>query len=54
MYSTTFNFNPCADSDGVVFVPLGRADEVLRAAEVIRRTERAQADALRAGASLSR
>jgi len=43
-----------ADSDGVLFAPLERTEEILRAAEVIRRTERAQADALRAGASLRR
>lgn len=42
-----------ADADGVLFAPLARLAEILRAAEEIRRTERAQADALRAGTSLS-
>jgi 4-hydroxy-4-methyl-2-oxoglutarate aldolase len=43
-----------ADADGVVFVPLERVEEILRAAEDIRRTERAQAEAIKAGVTLSR
>jgi 4-hydroxy-4-methyl-2-oxoglutarate aldolase len=43
-----------ADADGVVFVPLERVGEVLRVAENICRTERAQAEAIKAGVTLSR
>ena len=43
-----------ADADGVVFAPLALTAEILRAADSIRRVERAQADALRAGVPLSR
>lgn len=42
-----------ADADGVVFVPLDRAGEVLRSAFSIRETERRQADSLKAGVSLN-
>lgn len=42
-----------ADADGVLFVPLGRAGEVLRVASAIRDTERRQAQSLKAGVSLS-
>jgi regulator of RNase E activity RraA len=40
------------DDDGVLFVPLARADEVLGIAEQIRDTERGQAEQMRAGRSL--
>ncbi|MFB9906019.1 RraA family protein [Allokutzneria oryzae] len=40
------------DEDGVVFVPAERVDEVLATARQIRRTERAQADRIRAGETL--
>ncbi|TCO30069.1 regulator of RNase E activity RraA [Kribbella steppae] len=40
------------DEDGVVFVPADRVDELFDLAESIRDTERAQADAIRAGRSL--
>ncbi|SDM17382.1 RraA family protein [Allokutzneria albata] len=40
------------DSDGVVFVPADRVEEVLAVAERIRRTEREQADRIRAGRTL--
>ena len=43
-----------ADADGVVFAPLDRVAEILRAASSIRETERRQADSLRAGVSLAR
>lgn len=42
------------DDDGVLFVPAGRAGELLAIAERIRDTERAQADRIRAGESLRR
>lgn len=41
-----------ADADGVVFAPLDRVEEILRAAFSIRETERRQAESLRAGVSL--
>ena len=41
-----------ADADGVIFAPGQRAEELLRAAEAIRATERRQADAIRSGRSL--
>ncbi|MCM0677182.1 RraA family protein [Micromonospora phytophila] len=41
-----------ADEDGVLFVPAARGEEVLTAAERIRRTERVQADRIRAGETL--
>ncbi|MEQ4300001.1 RraA family protein [Plantactinospora sp. B6F1] len=41
-----------ADDDGVLFVPADRAEEVLGTAHQIRRTERDQADRIRAGQSL--
>jgi 4-hydroxy-4-methyl-2-oxoglutarate aldolase len=40
------------DDNGVLFVPLSRAEEIARAARVIRDTERAQAEKLRRGTSL--
>ncbi|WP_409495630.1 RraA family protein [Amycolatopsis sp. cmx-11-12] len=40
------------DEDGVLFVAVDRADEVLDRAEAIRDTERLQADRIRAGESL--
>jgi regulator of RNase E activity RraA len=40
------------DEDGVVFVPADRIEEIFDLAESIRDTERAQADAIRAGRSL--
>ena len=40
------------DPDGVVFVPAERVDEVLAVAGPIRRTEREQADRIRAGRTL--
>lgn len=40
------------DDDGVLFVPLARAEEVFSAAERIRDTERGQADRMRGGTSL--
>ena len=40
------------DEDGIVFVPADRVDELFDLAESIRDTERAQADAIRAGRSL--
>lgn len=42
-----------ADADGVVFVPLDRAGEILRAAHSIRHAERRQAESLKAGVSLA-
>ncbi|WP_030246766.1 RraA family protein [Streptomyces sp. NRRL S-350] len=44
----------CADADGVVFVPAGRLEEVLAAAEGIARTERSQAERIAAGDTLRR
>lgn len=41
-----------ADEDGVLFIPLDRAEEVFTLAEGIRDTEVAQADRIRAGRSL--
>ncbi|MFY1691786.1 RraA family protein [Plantactinospora sp. WMMB782] len=41
-----------ADGDGVLFVPVDRSDEVLATADRIRRTERDQADRIRAGQTL--
>ena len=41
-----------ADDDGILFVPASQAEAVLSAAEVIRETERRQADAARGGISL--
>ncbi len=41
-----------ADDDGVLFVPAARAGEVLAAAERIHRTERVQAQRIRAGETL--
>ncbi|MEQ1735735.1 MAG: RraA family protein [Rhodoglobus sp.] len=41
-----------ADVDGVLFLPLDRADEVFTAAEGIRDTERAQAEQIAGGTSL--
>ena len=40
------------DDDGVLFVPAGRADEILTLAEGIREIERGQADRIRAGDTL--
>ncbi|MDQ1742537.1 MAG: hypothetical protein QOE23_876 [Pseudonocardiales bacterium] len=40
------------DEDGVLFVPLARAEEVFAVAERIRDTERGQADRMRGGVSL--
>ena len=40
------------DDDGVLFVPLARADEVVSVAERIRDTERGQAERMRGGTSL--
>ncbi|MDQ1720482.1 MAG: hypothetical protein QOI26_216 [Pseudonocardiales bacterium] len=40
------------DDDGVLFVPVARADEVFSVAERIRDTERGQAERMRAGVSL--
>jgi 4-hydroxy-4-methyl-2-oxoglutarate aldolase len=40
------------DEDGVLFVPLDRAEEVFTLAEQIRDTERRQADLIRSGVSL--
>lgn len=42
-----------ADADGVVFAPLERVEEILRAAFAIRETERRQAESQKAGVSLS-
>ena len=42
-----------ADADGVVFAPLARVEEILRAAFSIRETERRQAESQKAGVSLS-
>ncbi len=42
-----------ADADGVVFAPLDRVEEILRAALSIRETERRQAESQKAGVSLS-
>jgi len=42
------------DDDGVLFLPAGRAAEVLNIAERIRDTERGQADRMRAGETLRR
>ena len=41
-----------ADDDGVLFIPAGRAEQVVMLAEAIRDTERRQADRIRAGTSL--
>jgi len=41
-----------ADDDGVLFLPAGRADEIVALAGAIRDTERRQADRIRSGASL--
>ena len=41
-----------ADADGVLFLPLDRADELFTLAEAIRDTERHQADLIRGGTSL--
>ncbi|MER7459246.1 RraA family protein [Micromonospora sp. NPDC126480] len=41
-----------ADDDGVLFVPAARGEEVLAAAERIHRTERVQAQRIRAGETL--
>jgi regulator of RNase E activity RraA len=41
-----------ADDDGVLFVPAGRVDEVLEAADAIRAVERDQAERIRAGETL--
>jgi len=41
-----------ADEDGVLFVPLARADEIATVARAIHATERAQADRVRAGETL--
>ncbi|MFF2352276.1 RraA family protein [Kitasatospora sp. NPDC058115] len=43
-----------ADADGVLFVPGDRSEEVLEAADGIARTERAQAERIRAGDTLRR
>ncbi|MEU6238955.1 RraA family protein [Kitasatospora sp. NPDC047058] len=43
-----------ADADGVLFVPAARLDEVLETAAAIARTERAQAERIRAGDTLRR
>jgi regulator of RNase E activity RraA len=43
-----------ADEDGVIFLPIDRATELLGIAERIRDTERAQADRIRAGEGLRR
>ncbi|MFJ8473092.1 RraA family protein [Kitasatospora sp. NPDC094011] len=43
-----------ADADGVLFVPADRVEEVLATAEVIARTERAQAERIAAGDTLRR
>jgi regulator of RNase E activity RraA len=40
------------DEDGIVFVPVARAEEILTLAETIRDTERRQADRIRGGVSL--
>ncbi len=40
------------DADGVLFVPLHRADELLSVAHAIKQTERRQADEIRAGRKL--
>jgi len=40
------------DDDGVIFVPAGRADDVLASAEAVRDTEQGQAARMRTGASL--
>jgi regulator of RNase E activity RraA len=40
------------DDDGVLFIPAGRADDLIALAEGIRDTERAQADRARAGVSV--
>ncbi|MFF8913106.1 RraA family protein [Streptomyces sp. NPDC015032] len=40
------------DEDGVLFVPAGRAEEVLATAQAIRQTEREQARRIRAGETL--
>lgn len=40
------------DDDGVLLVPLARADDIFTLAEVIRDTERRQAEVMRAGVSL--
>ena len=42
------------DDDGVLFVPAARAAELFTIAEMIRDTERRQADQVRAGISLRR
>ena len=41
-----------ADSDGVLFVPQERIEEILSTARAIQRTERAQAEAIRGGMKL--
>ncbi|KUJ65677.1 dimethylmenaquinone methyltransferase [Streptomyces albus subsp. albus] len=43
-----------ADPDGVLFVPADRTEEVLESARQIRRTERTQAERIRAGETLRR
>ena len=42
------------DDDGVLLVPVARADDIFTLAEVIRDTERRQAELMRAGVSLRR
>ncbi|GAA0952225.1 demethylmenaquinone methyltransferase [Kribbella koreensis] len=42
------------DEDGVIFIPAGRADELLDLAASIQSTERRQAELIRAGTSLRR
>ena len=42
----------CADSNGVLFIPAGRADEIFTAANTIWQTERKQAQAIQSGKKL--
>ncbi|MFJ5694981.1 RraA family protein [Arthrobacter sp. NPDC093125] len=52
LYSVTANDFVLGDDDGVLFVPLDRADDVAQVAEKIRDTERAQAARMHLGITL--
>jgi 4-hydroxy-4-methyl-2-oxoglutarate aldolase len=51
-WTTTRDDLVLADDDGVLFLPVARADELFTLAEAIRDTERRQAEQIRAGRSL--